>query len=411
MSDDFLLKIAQKTVGKLGNDFLLALVENLRNAMDASLVFVAEGIGEPPARAHMRCSMRNGEEVEPVTYDLEGTPCKVIYDGQSELFYVPDGLWQKFPKEVGFESYCGAPLYNIENRISGHLAVISETPIQNLSMASNVVRVFALRAQAELRRIEYDAKLEQSIARLERQRDMLNKANSFKSDLLAMIAHDMRNPLQAIVSSGELIKTYNSASSAGGGEIYSKIDKSCDVITRTTERMEKMIALMMKNGRANATSFKAHCADVPLLSPVQTALGLRAGAANLKNIELSEMIDPGLHAWVDEDLLIEALDNLVGNAIKFSPKGKRVVIKSQVSDGFAELRIIDEGQGMERDEFDHAFKPFQTVSSRPTGSETSTGLGLAIVRSIAEAHGGAVDVASDGKDKGCAFTLSLPLEA
>ena len=409
MADDLLLKIAQKVVGEVGNNFLIALVENLREAMDASMVFIAEGVGDPPVQAHMRCSIRDGVAAPPVTYDLEGTPCKLIYDGQTDLLYIPDDLWVKFPKEVGFESYCGAPLYDIAGRISGHLVVISEKPIEHLNRTRNVVRVFAMRAQAELQRLEYEAQARQTIARLERQRDMLSKANGFKSELLAMIAHDMRNPLQVLTSSGELIKSYNSKS----GEMVVKhaagIEKSCEVILRTTDRMEKMIALMMKNGRSNATSFEAHCANVPLLRPVATTIGMRMDAARRKDIAISHSVDPVHSAWVDEDLIIEALDNLIGNAIKFSPSGKKVTIKSQLSNDKVQVQVIDEGQGMDEEEFDHAFQPYRTVSARPTAGENSTGLGLAIVQSIARAHAGAISVTSDGKDTGAIFTLTLPV--
>ena len=409
MADDLLLKIAQKIVGKVGNEFLLALVENLRDAMDASWVFIAEGSGDPPSHAHMRCSVRNGVEAEPITYDLEGTPCKFIFDGDADQVLVPKALWKKFPKEVGFESYCAAPIHDLSGRVSGILAVISENSIRDMTRAGEIIRLFSSRAEAELNRIEYETNLEKTISRLERQRDMLNKANGFKSDLLAMIAHDMRNPLQALVSSGELIKSYNNVGDASSEDYRAKIEKSCDVIMRTTDRMEKMIALMMTNGRDNATSFRAHCTHVPLIRPVTTVIGLRTDAALGKNIELSQTIDPKLHAWVDEDLLIEALDNLIGNAIKFSPFGKTVTIKSKQLENNAELKIIDQGQGMERHEFEQAFKPYVTASSRPTAGEKSTGLGLAIVRSIAEAHAGTIHVESTGKEEGCIFTLSLPL--
>ena len=408
MEKDLLFSVAQKVVGKVGNDFLLALVEHLGEAMDVTWVFIAEGVGVPPTHARIRYSIRDGAESKPITYELEGTPCKNLYAGKSELFYIPNGLCDKFPKEVGFESYCGAPLHDTEGRITGNIAVISDQPIKDLDKTQDVIRLFSMRVEAELHRIEYETSLENTVSRLERQRDMLNKVNGFKSDLLAMIGHDLRNPLQALVSSGELIKSYIHATGDALEGKGSRIEKSCDVILRTTDRMEKMIALMMKNGRANATEFEAHCTNVQLQGSAKIALNLREEAATAKNIRLNVSIDPNHRAWADEDLLIEALDNLIGNAIKFSPNGTSVNLTSRLAGDQVELQVIDEGAGILPDETSHIFEPYQTASARPTGGETSTGLGLAIVRSIADAHHGTISVASNGRGQGCTFTLGLP---
>ena len=113
----------------------------------------------------------------------------------------------------------------------------------------------------------------------------------------------------------------------------------------------------------------------------------------------------------DADRLIEAIDNLVSNAVKYSQAGgeERVGALVESGAGLAQISVIDSGQGMSERDIAQAFQRFQQLSAKPTAGESSTGLGLAIVRAIAEAHGGSVEAASAGKGQGATFILRLPV--
>ena len=121
--------IAESTAAEIGTDFLSALVRCMHDAMDVSVALITRGIGEPPVRARASFSWRKAGSKFPDEYDLEGTPCSLVYQGQQLL--VPEELWRKFPREAGKEGYCGVPLKNSSGRVVGHFSVFSDLPMAN----------------------------------------------------------------------------------------------------------------------------------------------------------------------------------------------------------------------------------------------------------------------------------------
>ncbi|MDW8465755.1 MAG: sensor histidine kinase [Chloroherpetonaceae bacterium] len=108
-------------------------------------------------------------------------------------------------------------------------------------------------------------------------------------------------------------------------------------------------------------------------------------------------------------------DNLISNAIKYSPHGKHIWVSMEEHQDVATLQKVvriavkDEGQGLSEADMQKLFGKFQRLSAKPTGGESSTGLGLAIVKQIVELHGGKVWAESEGKDKGATFFVELPV--
>ncbi len=415
---DTVALIARATAGEIGTEFLAALVRSMHAAMDVSIAFITRAIGDPPTRARASYSWKKEGFAFPDEYELEGTPCRLVYQGQHLL--VPEQLWQRFPKEVGREGYCGVPLKDSAGHIAGHFSVISETPIQNPGRVESIMRIFAMRVEAELQRLEREAEREELIARLRhaierlgRQHQATRRANAFKSELLGMVAHDLRNPLAVIVSRAELIGSVLGGDATGGSAgagAGPQVQKSAHAIGQAAERMERMIGDLLASARDDAMSIKLNCILVDLAEPVRVAIGLSVAAAQDKQICIEEKICATGPMLIDEDRLIEALDNLLSNAIKYTHKGGLITVTTSRDEatGFASVSIADQGQGMDGNDLAQAFQRFQQLSAKPTGGETSTGLGLAIVKTIAEAHGGSVEASSPGKGLGSTFTLRLP---
>ncbi len=112
----------------------------------------------------------------------------------------------------------------------------------------------------------------------------------------------------------------------------------------------------------------------------------------------------------DKGKLEEIIDNLISNAIKFSPEKKQIKINLYEKEGMAVLEVKDEGPGFSKAEKTKLFKRFSKLSARPTGGEISTGLGLFVVKCLVEAHNGSIQAKSDGQNKGAIFTVELPLK-
>jgi signal transduction histidine kinase len=110
----------------------------------------------------------------------------------------------------------------------------------------------------------------------------------------------------------------------------------------------------------------------------------------------------------DTDRIREAIDNLVSNAIKYSPIGGKIAVVVTHEEDNTVIRVADEGAGLSPEDLGRLFGRFQRLSAKPTAGESSTGLGLSIVKRIIDMHGGEVAANSDGPGKGSTFTIVLP---
>src|SRR3954464_5465262 len=120
---------------------------------------------------------------------------------------------------------------------------------------------------------------------------------------------------------------------------------------------------------------------------------------------------PDRPAMCDADRMREAIDNLVSNAIKYSPIGGRISLLVTHDDDNIIIRVTDEGAGLSPEDLGRLFGRFQRLSAKPTAGESSTGLGLSIVKRIVDMHGGEVTADSPGPGQGSTFTITLPATA
>lgn len=407
---ELLLRIAESISGEVGVPFLKALVAALQEAMDVSLVLISVGEGDPVKRARAIFALRDGAEVEDISYDLTGTPCGVVYSGQRIV--IPCDLAERFPREEGFSSYVGVPLFSENEVVCGHLAVFSETPIRDPAFAESLVRIFGQRVEAERRqaaaaemRERLIVDLRESSARLRRRYQALRAANAFKTRLLGMIAHDLRNPLAAITSQAELIKTHLCRKEPNIERAVANADR----VVASADRMSARIGSTLQEVRRETSSLSINPVSVDIGVLVSTAVEVNRSAADRKQISISTKDGACAVCSCDEDLLLDAVDNLVSNAIKYSHSGSDVEIKWGMAGNRLCISVRDQGQGLTREDLQRAFQPFQPLSAKPTAGEGSVGLGLSNVREIAEAHGGRVWAESEGKGRGATFHLEIPL--
>jgi len=404
--------LAAAVGGEIGHPFLERLVMALRDAMDAALVLITLGEGRPMTRARAVFALKGGAPVENVAYDLEGTPCLLVYRGETVV--IPVDLARRFPKEAGLVGYAGVPVRDADLAVIGHLAVFSATPIADADAVRSIVRIFGARVEADLRHRrlceEREALIEdlvRSNQALRERSQALHDANKFKTQLVGMIAHDLRNPLAALMARAELLQTRLSRPRIE----RSRAERDVAKLQALADRLSGLIEATLSRCRAESAAVEVRPRRTDVAALARTALETNRGAARRKNIRLVGPEDTPVWCCVDEGLCLEAVDNLVSNAVKYSLAGCRVEVRvSQSAEGVA-IAVADEGPGLTEEDLARAFMPFQTLSARPTGGETATGLGLANVRRIAEAHGGAVTAESRGAGCGATFVLSLPHRA
>jgi signal transduction histidine kinase len=232
------------------------------------------------------------------------------------------------------------------------------------------------------------------IKRLERLRRMF----------LSMLAHDLKSPAGGIVGAANLILD------GVCGPVGDEAREMAAVISQAGRRLSTLAGNMQDLTRLESGQL------VP--SPVMGNLGdlvaermrLAAATAAGKGIRLEADMDEVPPMAFDPDLVARLLDNLLSNALKFSPPQSLVHLELHLADGEVVFRVIDSGPGILPEERQRLFKPFERLSARPTAGEKSLGLGLAIAEGIVTAHGGRIWV-ENGEGRGARFCFALPLHS
>lgn len=220
---------------------------------------------------------------------------------------------------------------------------------------------------------------------------------------LGMAAHDMRNPVGAILNFSEFLEE----------EIAGQVDqKNMGFLNKITQLSEFMLGLLedlldvvaIQHGQV-----KLKVEEFDLLEMIQQNIVLNSMVAKKKGIDiLFETTETTAIILADPYKLEQVLNNLISNAIKYSTEGSFVQVRLGRRQSEYLIQVIDQGVGISEDQIDDLFRPFATKSRSGTSGEKSTGLGLVIVKHIVEAHGGQISVASSLGD-GSKFSIELPV--
>ena len=226
------------------------------------------------------------------------------------------------------------------------------------------------------------------------------EANAFKSEMLGIAAHDLRNPLTVIMGSAELMGSDADASS--------RVGRGAHAIHRSAQRMLRLIDDLLSTAALEDGSLELRRKLVDMGSLAEAALEDLRPRAERKRQTLTLSAEKDCLVDADEERLRQVMDNLVGNAIKYSPPAASVHVALRGVDGVVRFEVRDEGPGIAAGERPRLFARFQRLSARPTGGESSLGLGLSIVKRLVELHGGRVWAEDDRADAGSTFVVELP---
>ncbi|MDW8436483.1 MAG: tetratricopeptide repeat-containing sensor histidine kinase [Chloroherpetonaceae bacterium] len=227
----------------------------------------------------------------------------------------------------------------------------------------------------------------------------LQQANQLKTELLSIAAHDLKNPLQTIMGFADLI-----CEEAKQNE---SVFKKAASIRRASQKMLGLIQDLLQTAAIESGKLELRKRKADLGALVQTISENFSLMAENKRQKLDIAVESDCVVDIDVERMKEVIENLVGNAIKYSPPDKTIWIEVKRVQGKARFSVRDEGQGLTEDDMKKLFGKFQRLSAKPTGGESSTGLGLSIVKRLVEMHGGKVWAESEGKDKGATFIVEL----
>jgi signal transduction histidine kinase len=233
--------------------------------------------------------------------------------------------------------------------------------------------------------------------------DQLSKANAAKDRFLGMCAHDLRNPLSSIRGLAELMDE-NAI-----GILSPEQREIIQTIHGASQSMLQLVNELLDVATIEAGHLKLAKVPTSVAEIVERSVHLNNIEAVKKNTRI-EMVrtanDPVVE--VDRNKIRQVVDNLINNAVKYSPRGSVITVLVHSSDSVAGFAVRDNGPGIPESERHKLFKDYGRLSAEPTGGEKSTGLGLAICRKIVEAHNGTIGF-ENIPGRGCEFVVSLPL--
>lgn len=208
----------------------------------------------------------------------------------------------------------------------------------------------------------------------------LNSLNKEKNELIGIVAHDLKNPLTSALTVSELFSDE---------ELTNEHHEYISVIQRSLNRMNDLVAKILEIKVLESSSLSLNNTRVNLKDTAEQVISALQIQFDNKNINVVVELDD-FSVIIDNGLLVQILDNLISNAIKFSERKSKVYISLQEEEHKFRFEIKDEGPGILPEDMPQLFKKFSKLKARPTEGESSTGLGLSIVKKYVEAMNGEV---------------------
>ena len=227
--------------------------------------------------------------------------------------------------------------------------------------------------------------------------------NRLKDEFLATLSHELRTPLNAILGWTHILET--------GAPDKATIDRGLRVIKRNAQAQAHLVADMMDVSSIIGGRLTLKLELMSLRPVIEAALEAVEPAVAAKCITVETVIGDMAPILADRERLQQIMWNLLSNAIKFTPKNGRVRVELREDAGDIVVTVSDSGQGIDPLFLPYVFDRFSQADGSFTRVHWGLGLGMAIVRHLVELHGGRVTAASDGKDQGATFTVTLPVGA
>lgn len=251
-----------------------------------------------------------------------------------------------------------------------------------------------------LRQYLATADLERVSCELERANNQLFSLNETKNRVIAVAAHDLRTPLTTLLLECELVMEEETPQ-----EVRDHVGRITTSALAMRDLIQRLLDLhAIEAGQAE----KAACEPMDLAIAAKEALLRIQTRARSKAITLVDRTLAPAPILADVKLLGQILDNYLGNALKYSPSGRRVDLSLRSDPEGWTLRVQDEGPGLTADDLGKVFHPYARLSAKPTAGEASVGLGLFLVKRMAEAMGGSVGVENNSPARGATFWVKLP---
>lgn len=245
-------------------------------------------------------------------------------------------------------------------------------------------------------------RVEERTQELQRALDRLSELNRLKSNFIANISHELRTPLTHIKGYLDLL------SDGGLGPLTQAQEDAISVLKRAETRLERLIEDLIQFSLTSRGDLSLEVKDVQIDRLIQVLAERARPRAQARQVAFKTVLPRNLPTVkADEDKIGWVIEQLIDNAIKFTPAGGKVAVKASLEDKLVTVAIMDSGIGIPEERLEEIFEPFHQLDGDATRRYSGTGLGLAMVHRIIEAHGAQIRVRS-AVNKGSRFEFSLP---
>ena len=397
--------IAVGTAATTGSDFFQSLVQHMAQALRARYAFVSTCDDRKHART---LAFWKGDGFgQNFEFDIADTPCEKVLHGEVCYYRELQGLFprDKLLADWQAESYLGLPMLDGSNRVIGHIAILDDKPMDADSRAIDLLKIFASRAAAELKRQKAEDELQAALQERERMREELahlahlNRVSTM-GELAASLAHEIKQPISAAMTDARTCSRWLTREHPDLAEAQLAASRVVKDVARASEIIGRVRSLFKKDSLQHE--------EVDLNELIQEMIALLRGEASRHSILIHSDFSLDLPPiMADRVQLQQVLMNLMLNSIeamKSMDTPGKLTIKSQQEDSDQLLiSVMDTGVGVPPEKMEQIFNAFFT--SKPQG----TGMGLPISRSIIETHGGRLWAVSN-PGSGTTFQFTLPIQ-
>ncbi len=377
-------------------------------------------VGKEPTPSLRTMMQSDASEGTGLTYALEGDAVYTAFSrSPSGGWTVAVGLPRAFVEAGARRSlavYGGGLVLSIAvgilaallmaRRITGPMAGLSEAAQalgrrESVAMpATDIVEIRRVADSIEFAAAERqrsDAERQQLLEREQQARAIAEAANRSKDEFLAMLGHELRNPLGAIANGARLLEAPDEATRA----------HARDVIARQVQHLARMTDDLLDAARAMTGKIVLQRQPLDLADAAARAVAALHASGRAGAHRFVQRLAP---AWVDADptRIEQVLANLLANAVKYTPGGAAITVSVAREGADAVLSVADEGVGMPQELVPRVFEPFVQGERPLDRSHGGLGIGLTLVRRLAELHGGSASAVSEGPGRGSVFTVRLP---
>jgi signal transduction histidine kinase len=290
--------------------------------------------------------------------------------------------------------YAGAPLVSSDGQPLGSLCVIDYEPRQLRPAELSGLRTLARHVIAQL-------ELRQYARGLDIANERLRDADRIKDEFLARVTHELRTPLTSINGYLEVLGDPG-VPPAAGREFLARI-------RRNSDRLMALVDDMLLAAQTGRNELELHKSVIDLAALAHDAADRNNALAAGRGLTIRADATTPVPVHADEQRLAQAVERLVLNAVKFTPRGE-ITITARTHDDDALLEVRDTGIGISRADRDRVLAPFRRTAAAERAEVQGAGLGLSIVKAIVDAHDGRLSIDSD-TGRGAAVTVRLPRHA